>query len=182
MLVEVLTDGRPARIGEQGEVVVTSLNAFAVPFIRYGLRDLATRGPTPCPCGAPFSTLRAVVGRMDEYFYFPDGRKVHPAVLGITGIADSAAWIERYQLVQERVDRVRLRIVPRIPPTAAQHESMDRRLRDLCGPEVTYTSELLDDLGLEGSGKFKTIVSNVNSCYGGIDGEDGSDGGGGRGR
>jgi phenylacetate-CoA ligase len=169
VLVEVLVDGRPAEVGERGEIVVTSLNAFAVPFIRYRLGDLVTRGPAPCSCGAPFSTLQEVVGRMGDYFHFPDGRSVHPAVLGISGIADSASWIARYQLLQDRVDRVRLRVVPRTPPTATERESLDRRMRELCGAGVEFTSELLDDLGLEGSGKFKSIISNVDSYYGGVD-------------
>ena len=169
VLVEVLVDGRPAEVGERGEIVVTSLNAFAVPFIRYRLGDLVTRGPAPCPCGAPCATLQDVVGRMGDYFHFPDGRSLHPAVLGISGIADSASWIARYQLLQDRVDRVRLRVVPRTPPTATERESLDRRMRDLCGAGVEFTSELLDDLGLEGSGKFKSIISNVDSYYGGVD-------------
>jgi phenylacetate-CoA ligase len=56
VLVEVLRDGRPAEPGETGEVVVTNLHAYAMPFIRYRLGDLATRA-TPCGCGAPFAAL-----------------------------------------------------------------------------------------------------------------------------
>jgi phenylacetate-CoA ligase len=56
VLVEVLRDGRPAEPGERGEVVVTNLHAYAMPFIRYRIGDLATR-EAPCECGAPFPTI-----------------------------------------------------------------------------------------------------------------------------
>ena len=40
-MVEVLWDGRAGRPGELGEVVVTDLNNFCMPFIRYRIGDLA---------------------------------------------------------------------------------------------------------------------------------------------
>jgi phenylacetate-CoA ligase len=58
-LVEVLCDGRPAEPGERGEVVVTNLHAYAMPFVRYRLGDLATRA-APCGCGAAFGALEQI--------------------------------------------------------------------------------------------------------------------------
>ena len=57
-LLEVLVDGRPAAVGERGELAVTLLHTYAMPVIRYRLGHLATRGG-PCACGAPFSTILA---------------------------------------------------------------------------------------------------------------------------
>ena len=57
-LLEVLVDGRPAAVGERGELAVTLLHSYAMPVVRYRLGHLATRGG-PCACGAPFSTIFA---------------------------------------------------------------------------------------------------------------------------
>ena len=62
VLVEVLRDDRPAGPGERGDVVVTNLHSYAMPFIRYRLEDLAIRG-APCDCGAPFSAIREIQRR-----------------------------------------------------------------------------------------------------------------------
>jgi phenylacetate-CoA ligase len=53
VVLEVVRDGRAAFPGESGEVVLTALHSFAMPFIRYVLGDVVVAGETPCPCGAP---------------------------------------------------------------------------------------------------------------------------------
>ncbi|MGZ8397449.1 MAG: phenylacetate--CoA ligase family protein [Gemmatimonadales bacterium] len=60
VILEVIKGGRPAGPGEDGEVVVTNLHAYAMPFIRYRLADVVTRGNERCGCGQPFSTVRAI--------------------------------------------------------------------------------------------------------------------------
>src|SRR3989304_6643316 len=56
LIVEVLNDDRPVAIGERGEVVGTDLHSFAMPFIRYRLGDIVTKGTQTCPWGQPVST------------------------------------------------------------------------------------------------------------------------------
>jgi phenylacetate-CoA ligase len=51
-IVEVLKDGRPVQPGEVGEMVITDLNSFSVPLIRYRVGDYAVAmDDTPCGCG-----------------------------------------------------------------------------------------------------------------------------------
>src|SRR5262249_2280854 len=48
--VEVLRDGRPARPGEAGSVVVTDLTNRAMPLLRYQVGDVAVLSKCCCPC------------------------------------------------------------------------------------------------------------------------------------
>ena len=79
VVVEILgEDGAPVPVGATGEVVVTGLHGYTMPFVRYRLGDLAVRGPDTCPCGAPWSTLSAIQGRTGDILRLPGGRRVHP--------------------------------------------------------------------------------------------------------
>jgi len=129
VILEVLKDGRPAEPGEAGEVVATRLHAFAMPFIRYRLGDLVTRGPGPCPCGAPFSTILTVQGRMTDYFQMPDGRLLRPYELVIIIHQQAARWVGQFQLTQETRERVVLRVAPLVPPAGRSGRPRGRRPR-----------------------------------------------------
>ena len=161
VILEVLRDGRPAAPGEQGEVVVTNLNAFAMPFIRYRLGDVATAGLEQCACGAPFSTIRQVQGRSMDTFILPDGRALHPYQLINTFTGRNDSWIWQYQLVQERRDRIVLRVIPN-GNTASDHiPRVEQSVLSVLGPGVEFRVELLDHIPLEHNGKFRLARSLV---------------------
>jgi phenylacetate-CoA ligase len=154
VLVELLRDGQPVAEGEVGEVVITSLHSCAMPFLRYRLADLARRGPEPCPCGAPFSTLLEVQGRTAEMFHLPDGRQLHPYVL-LVALVDDSPWLRQYQLVQERPDLIRVRVAGLDAATAEQREQLRLRLVEACGGGVRIDLESVDEIRPEPNGKFK---------------------------
>jgi len=163
-IVEVLVDGHPAAPGERGEVVLTALHSFAMPFVRYALGDLVTQGDAACECGQPFATIRAVQGRMFDYFPLPDGRVVHPyeiiAILGKT-----APWIREFQLVQERTDLVRLRLVPSAAPTAAELAALESAVGAFLGAAVSVRVETVAEIRLEPNAKLRVCRSLVASAY-----------------
>ena len=76
VVLELLKDGRPASPGEAGEVVATSLNSYAMPFLRYRLGDLCSPSHRPCPCGRGLPLLELVQGRSNDAIRLPDGRVV----------------------------------------------------------------------------------------------------------
>ena len=164
VILELLHDGRPAEPGEVGEVVVTNLHAFAMPFIRYRLGDLAVRG-RPCPCGLPFSTIGAVQGRMLDYFPLPDGRVLHPYEIVTRFVYAPTEWVRSYELVQERTDRIVLRVVASAPPGDGVAQ-LTRAVRPLLGDRVAFDVELVDEIPLTPAGKHRPSRSLVGSNHG----------------
>jgi len=163
-LVEVLVDGRPAQPGERGEVVLTALHSYAMPLIRYRIGDLVAQGEPQCRCGQPFATIRAVEGRMFDYFPLPDGRSIHPYEI-VNLLGQEAPWISEYRLVQERRDRVVLCYVAReeVPGDALRSliEAVEARL----GPRVEFAAERAFGLDSEGRAKLRVCRSLVASEY-----------------
>lgn len=60
----------PVPDGEEGEVVLTTLDREAMPLIRYRTRDLARIIPGDCPCGRTHRRLSRILGRSDDMFIF----------------------------------------------------------------------------------------------------------------
>jgi phenylacetate-CoA ligase len=162
VLVEVMREGRRARAGETGNIVVTSLHSYAMPFLRISLNDTARAGPAPCPCGAPFGTIADLSGRGTERFLLPGGRVIHSYVLA-DALVTSCRWIRQYQLVQETQDRIRLKVVPE-PGIGDVQELLAGWLcdaREQCGSEVSIIIERSEELPLGPGGKFQPMVSHV---------------------
>jgi phenylacetate-CoA ligase len=144
VVVEILGADGPVSEGATGEVVATALHSRTMPFIRYRTGDLATRGPRTCPCGQPFSTLRAVQGRVVEYFRLPGGRDVHPFVITGPLIERHGAWILQHQMIQQSPHAVTLRILPARPPRPDDLAWLSALARQQLGPEVGFTVEIVE--------------------------------------
>lgn len=168
VIVEVLKNGRPSLPGERGEVVATSLHAFAMPFIRYRIGDIVTQGESSCSCGEPFSTIRDVQGRMIDYFPLPDGRLIHPYQLSVS-LKNLAPWIRKYQLVQERKDRFTYHVVPLARPSKTSLGQLADYAAKILGPDIEFRINVVAELQPEASGKFRPSRSLVRSNYEGID-------------
>ena len=58
---------KPARAGELSRVVITALEKFAQPVIRWDLKDLVRVSKSSCPCGRSFRWLEGgILGRTDD--------------------------------------------------------------------------------------------------------------------
>lgn len=158
LIVEVLRDGKPVKPGEEGELVGTALNSFAMPFLRYRQGDLVVRGPESCPCGAPYSTLLKIQGRVLDKFTLPNGKQVHPYAIS-TPLRDSNLWIRRSQIIQLEKGLFRIRIVPRRQPSATEIETAAKRIEDKLSHAAKVEIELVDELAPSESGKFYPYVS-----------------------
>ncbi|MBN1409957.1 MAG: phenylacetate--CoA ligase [Spirochaetales bacterium] len=76
--------------GEEGELVLTTLNREAMPLIRYRTRDLTRIMPGACPCGRTHRRIERIKGRSDDMLII-NGVNVFPiqverVLMGIPGI------------------------------------------------------------------------------------------------
>ena len=67
-LVEVIDPDtlEQVKVGEVGELVITTLTKEAFPMIRYRTRDLTRLIPEPCPCGRTLRRMARITGRTDD--------------------------------------------------------------------------------------------------------------------
>ena len=159
LLVEVVDDdGQPVPDGTEGNVVVTDLYNYGMPFIRYVNGDRAISGFGACSCGRGLPTLRKVVGRRLDLVTTPDGRSL-PGEFFPHLIKDYAP-VRQFQVVQERPDEVRLLLVLSRPDDSAL-ESIRREIGGRLGPSVKLTVEVVDDIPLTRSGKLQVVVNRL---------------------
>ncbi len=161
--VEVVdATGRPIDSGE-GEIVVTTLRNESMPLIRYKIGDVAIVSPErTCPCGRFTPMLESVMGRTLGYFRKADGSLVHSHFL--VQAMFHRAWVRRFQIVQDRLDRVVVRI-EREPGADAPGEALEdirRKTRVLMGEDCEVAFEYPPHLERSASGKFLYTICQVS--------------------
>jgi phenylacetate-CoA ligase len=110
-LAEIIgPDGRPARAGETGELVLTALGRTGSPLLRYRTGDLARAGG-PCACGRPERALPGgLLGRTDEMVIIR-GVNIYPTAVeevlrGFPEIAEYQVEVSRCRSLLEMSVRI----------------------------------------------------------------------------
>jgi phenylacetate-CoA ligase len=145
----------PARPGELGEVIVTSLARSTMPIVRYRIGDVAALEPAPCRCGRQTPRLQSLEGRIYDFLMSQSGQLISPGVV-CTDLAYGQDAIIDYRIVQQSPSAVCVSIV-----AAAGFGDADRRritevMRRHLG-DVAVQIELVGEILREPSGKRRRV-------------------------
>jgi phenylacetate-CoA ligase len=158
LLVEVLDDdGRPAADGEEGNLVITDLFNYGMPFIRYATGDRAVAGWGRCSCGRGLPLLQKVIGRRLDVLHTPDGRRI-PGEFFPHLMKDFAA-VRRFQVVQAKPDRIEVRLVLAGRWGEQERKTLAGAIRETFGPAVRVDLRAVDDIPLTAAGKLRVVVN-----------------------
>ena len=101
---------------ETGEIIVTGLWNYAMPLVRYRIGDIGTTTAEKCPCGRSWPLIKGIQGRNNDYLVLPSGRKISwlyllRIILYDKEFRKNLFSISQYQIVQDRKNRILLRVV-----------------------------------------------------------------------
>jgi phenylacetate-CoA ligase len=68
-------DGTYAKAGEEGEIVLTNLNSYTMPFIRYRIGDIGIPSDEKCPCERNLPLMKMLTGRVMTILFYPMAKK-----------------------------------------------------------------------------------------------------------
>jgi phenylacetate-CoA ligase len=141
------------------EVVITNLDAWGMPFIRYRVGDLATPAAAACPCGRALPLLRDVQGRTNDMLVSPTGRLLHS--LSVVYVLREIPGLGQFKVTQDRVDRLVVEMVTDAAFDPASEDVIRRRLVETMGAPVHVDLIRRDQIQPEASGKYRWVVSRV---------------------
>lgn len=157
LLVEVVNDdGRPTPPGEEGNVVVTDLYNYAMPFVRYMIGDRAIAGWEMCPCRRGLPLLKKVVGRRLDTLRTPDGRILSGELFPV--LINNFPSVRRFQVVQTTVERIEVRLVLDGAFGDTEQAILLADIHERVGMEVEVDLKVVDEIPLTSAGKRRVVV------------------------
>jgi phenylacetate-CoA ligase len=160
VVVEIVGDGGlHCQPGEEGQVVLTVLNNFAMPLVRYEVGDIAVQG-APCACGRGLQVIERVAGRVRNMMTLADGSQhwpdFGPEFYG--GIEP----VTQFQVVQTSLRDLELHVAARRPLSREETEAIKRKLNASLNTDFAIELVLHDAIPRGPGGKYEEFVSKID--------------------
>ena len=151
-----LGSDKPAEPGELARIVVTDLNAYAMPLIRYDIGDLAIIDHEPCFCGRKGVVIKELVGRRTDNLIGENGQIV--SWISISDIMWSFPNIERFQVIQINRREFAVNVVSQ---DNYDTQKLIRAFNTLLGDSIHVQLNNVDFIAPPESGKIPYIINKM---------------------
>lgn len=146
--------------GSDGEIVVTDLTNFAMPLIRYKLKDFGQISTSACKCGRGLPVLEKVYGRAYDIIVNSEGKKFHGEFflyifedikkeLGII--------VDGLQITQVETNKLEIKMVTSNDNLNKISSMIVNVLHEKFDSNVIVVFKLVDQIERESSGKLRVI-------------------------
>jgi phenylacetate-CoA ligase len=162
-ILEVLQDDTEESVprGEAGRLVCTGLLNPDMPLVRYAVGDRGSLSAAPeaCACGRRLPALASIEGRCDDVLVTPEGRRIGR----LDPVFKADLPVREAQIIQEAIDRVRVKVVPVAGFDSGDANSIRRRLQQRLGASMDVIVETVAEIPRGSAGKFRAVVSLLGS-------------------
>ena len=161
VIVEFLDDERNAVCsGQSGNLVLTRLHPGPMPLIRYRVGDVGVAGNgRRCSCGRGYEIMESIQGRDSDVVITPSGNRL--IVHFFTGILEHFEEVDSFQVVQESIDTMIIRIVPTKEFLRELYKRIVSALQEKGATGIRIEIELVNQIPLTPGGKRRFIISKI---------------------
>jgi phenylacetate-CoA ligase len=158
--VEVLVNDKPAPPGQAGQIAITDLLNYGMPFVRNKIGDWGRVATEPCECGSHLPLLSGLEGRDTDMIYRPDGSQI------LGGMIIDICWdlkeVTALQIVQKQLDSVELVLEVNEHYRPEVGEKAVSELRLFLGENARIELRTVDEIPRNPtSGKYQEVISKV---------------------
>lgn len=163
VVVEIVEDGRVVPQGESGEIVVTHLDAYAMPFIRYRTGDVGRLLPGRCSCGRGLPLMDVVHGRTTDFLHFPDGCTKH--ALSVIYPLRAMQGVRQFRVVQHEDYSVTVDVVRDDRHQRITREAVAQGVRSALGDRIDLRVRMVKQIETSASGKYRYVISHATPAH-----------------
>jgi len=159
-VMEFVDDDTP---GPSRRVLLTSLQSYAMPLIRYDVGDRARAISGTCTCGIELPLMAMDVGKIHHVFALPSGQRVHTSAFFKP--LYTLDCLTTFQIQHRALDHIVVVAVPRPDRGAEASDRLAEVLRafgSTFGPSVRFEAELVDTIPKTARGKQPIVTSQVS--------------------
>ncbi len=157
LVMQIMSGSQELNDGQSGEIVLTDLDNYAMPFIRYNIRDRGAKLLRKCNCGIAFPVLESISGRSNDFVFSPTGQELSPLVIDQT--VKLHQGIVEYQIIQDSIAGLTIEMV-----VANDYDyDTDKKIRQQLTDLFKFSKIVINHpvcIKRTDSGKLRTVICN----------------------
>jgi phenylacetate-CoA ligase len=143
-----------------GELLITDLNNYGMPFIRYKIGDMGILSKEKCKCGRNTLLLKRVIGRTSDNFILKNGRIVHGEYF--THLFYGIDGVKEFQFVQESIDEFKLYLVKDENFNESIIDLIQKSIKEIIGNDSKLNIYFVESVPKTPTGKYRFTISKIN--------------------
>jgi phenylacetate-CoA ligase len=159
VILEVESDNGKTELRGKGGVVITDLDNYAMPLLRYQNGDYLTLGDEACSCGRSLRLISKLEGRTSGFLLDINGQLVSGGICDF--IMSGMDVINEFQVRQDALDHIRVILVPREELTKDHYDYVENTFRYYLGEAVNVDVEIVDKIPRTKAQKLQTAINEI---------------------
>jgi len=150
---------RPAKPGDIGRLIITNLDNYSMPLIRYEIGDTGCLIEDRCPCGRGFPLLKEISGRIFAHFVKRDGSVIHSQFF--VALFFFKPWVREFKVIQKDYELIQVLVAGDQEPNQADIDVIVTKIHKVMGEDCRVEFDFVDEVPPTASGKYLYTVSEV---------------------
>lgn len=140
---------------ENNEFIITDLDNYAMPFLRYKNGDMGEVTDEPCQCGMAHKRIKDLIGRVDDTIIIENGKVINSSFFAV--LFEYMTTVRAFQVNYYNSKKMDLNIVPDETFGAGDEKYIGEKVLMVFGKKQAFTLNFVDEIAQAPNGKTKFI-------------------------
>jgi phenylacetate-CoA ligase len=159
VLLEIEAETGEIGLLGQGQVLITDLDNYAMPLLRYRNGDYLTIGDEACSCGRCLRVISKLEGRTSGFLLNRTGQLISGGICDF--IMTGMHVINEFQVRQNAVDHIHILVVPHGELREEHYSYIRKAFRYYLGDAVDVDIEVVNRIPRTRAQKLQTAISEI---------------------
>jgi len=151
-------NNEPSEPGESANIIVTNLNNYIFPLVRYHIGDLCVLSDEKCSCGINYPLISKITGRESDIIKTPLNDEISLSNFAVF-FEYLTDYIIQYQLIVDRKENeITINIVPTEKFGKETLEEIKLKISELINHSMDIKIHLVEQIAFEKHGKTKSLI------------------------
>ncbi|HAR63207.1 MAG: hypothetical protein DKM50_08375 [Candidatus Margulisiibacteriota bacterium] len=147
-------------IDKPGEIIVTDLNNYGMPFIRYRVGDVGIATKQICSCGRNSLMFKQIMGRDTDFLTLKNGSVYD--VDHFTHKFFDIQGVKEFQFCQDTIETFTISIVTDNSNNQQIIDKVKKEISDVLGHGSSLDVKVVDSIPKPANGKYRYFISKVS--------------------